>query len=154
MADIHIEDFYRDTALILVNLYNAFPRRINLFVEDISGPDEPDEFGLHSKRHAACFGAMLWLAEEGMLRYVDTIRQEALDQAVLTQAAFVRLSAPADTRLVPVEPPPAGIPEPVLADLATHIHLLRQTLRTGTSSQLSRVVQATLFPGSLLPALH
>lgn len=84
MADIHVEEFYRDVAIALSQLYSAFPRRINLFVEDIAGPDEPDEFGLHSKRHMACFGALLWLAEEGFLRYVDTIRQEALDQAVLT----------------------------------------------------------------------
>ena len=48
MADIHIEEFYKDAAIALVQLYNAFPRRVNLFVEDIAGPDEPDEFGLHS----------------------------------------------------------------------------------------------------------
>ena len=99
MADIHIEEFYKDAAIALVQLYNAFPRRVNLFVEDIAGPDEPDEFGLHSKRHMACFGTLLWLAEEGLLRYVDTIRQEALDQAVLTQRAFVRLSSPASPDL-------------------------------------------------------
>ena len=80
MADIHIEEFYKDAAIALVQLYNAFPRRVNLFVEDIAGPDEPDEFGLHSKRHMACFGTLLWLAEEGLLRYVDTIRQ-VLDKA-------------------------------------------------------------------------
>ena len=72
MADIHVEEFYRDVAIALSQLYSAFPRRINLFVEDIAGPDEPDEFGLHSKRHMACFGALLWLAEEGFLRYRDT----------------------------------------------------------------------------------
>ena len=93
MADIHVEEFYKDVAIALAQLYAAFPRRTNLFVEDIAGPDEPDEFGLHSKRHMACFGALLWLQEEGLLRYVDTIRQEALDQAVLTREAFVRLSA-------------------------------------------------------------
>lgn len=99
MADIHVEEFYRDVAIALSQLYSAFPRRINLFVEDIAGPDEPDEFGLHSKRHMACFGALLWLAEEGFLRYVDTIRQEALDQAVLTRDAFIRLSSPAPAAL-------------------------------------------------------
>ena len=88
MADLHVEEFYKDAAIALVQLYGAFPRRINLFVEDIAGPDEPDEFGLHSKRHMACFGALLWLAEEGLVRYVDTIRQEALDQAVLTRSAL------------------------------------------------------------------
>ena len=99
MADIHVEEFYKDAAIALVQLYGAFPRRINLFVEDIAGPDAPDEFGLHSKRHMACFGALLWLSEEGLLRYIDTIRQEALDQAVLTRDAFIRLSAPAPLAL-------------------------------------------------------
>ena len=75
MADLHVEEFHKDAAIALTQLYGAFPRRVNLFVEDIAGPDEPDEFGLHSKRHMACLGALLWLGEEGLLRYVDTIRQ-------------------------------------------------------------------------------
>ena len=37
MADIHVEEFYRDVAIALSQLYSAFPRRINLFVEDIAG---------------------------------------------------------------------------------------------------------------------
>ncbi len=45
MADIHVEEFYKDVAIALVQLYMSFPRRVNLFVEDIAGPDEPDEFG-------------------------------------------------------------------------------------------------------------
>ena len=44
MADIHVEEFYKDVAVALVQLYSVFPRRTNLFVEDIAGPDEPDEF--------------------------------------------------------------------------------------------------------------
>jgi len=39
MADIHVEEFYKDAAVALVQLYSAFPRRVNLFVEDIAGPD-------------------------------------------------------------------------------------------------------------------
>ncbi|WP_297793586.1 hypothetical protein [uncultured Marinobacter sp.] len=152
MADIHIEEFYKDTAIALVQLYGAFPRRTNLFVEDIAGPDEPDEFGLHSKRHMACFGALLWLEEEGLLRYVDTIRQEALDQAVLTQKAFVRLSAPASTELLnnlQVQPPAEmeGLPESVRQDFSTHIHLIRNALRKGSSATISRVMQGIFFGG-------
>lgn len=150
MADIHIEEFYKDTAITLVQLYNAFPRRINLFVEDVAGPDEPDEFGLHSRRHMACFGSFLWLAEEGLLRYVDTIRQEALDQAVLTQQAFSRLSAPASPALIANVAPDAltddpSLPASIRADLATHIHIIRETLRTGHSSRLSHVMQEIFF---------
>ncbi|WP_421864025.1 hypothetical protein [Marinobacter adhaerens] len=150
MADIHVEEFYKDAAIALVQLYGAFPRRINLFVEDIAGPDEPDEFGLHSKRHMACFGALLWLAEEGLLRYVDTIRQEALDQAVLTRDAFIRLSAPAPETLtsefgIPKETAAGNLPPSVQEDLSTHIHLIRRALRGGNSARISQIMQATFF---------
>lgn len=147
MADIHIEEFYKDAAIALVQLYNAFPRRVNLFVEDIAGPDEPDEFGLHSKRHMACFGTLLWLAEEDLLRYVDTIRQEALDQAVLTQRAFVRMSSPASPNLQEEGIPESGpdLPPAIREDFSTHIHMLRTALRSGSSAKISRVMQATFF---------
>lgn len=146
MADIHIEEFYKDTAIALVQLYGAFPRRVNLFVEDISGPDDADDFGLHSKRHMACFGALLWLAEEGFLRYVDTIRQEALDQTVLSQKTFVRLSAPADSAMDPLyaEPDPA-LPAAVRDDLSSHIHLIRDALKSRSSARISSVMQAIFF---------
>ncbi len=150
MADIHVEEFYKDAAIALVQLYGAFPRRINVFVEDIAGPDEPDEFGLHSKRHMACFGALLWLAEEGLIRYVDTIRQEALDQAVLTREAFIRLSAPAPQTLVQAlgqlqSGSSDTLPPSVQEDLSTHIHLIRTALRSGHSGRISQAMQATFF---------
>lgn len=154
MADIHIEDFYRDSAIALVQLYSVFPRRINLFIEDIAGPDEPDEFGLHSPRHMACFGALLWLEEEGLLRYVDTIRQEALDQAVLTRNAFVRLSTPAPYDLVAaLDLPEPGVPAPdddslphsVRQDRSTWVHVLRQSIKGRHSPTLNRAMQAAFF---------
>ncbi|GAA0840401.1 hypothetical protein GCM10009113_05410 [Marinobacter szutsaonensis] len=152
MADIHVEEFYKDVAIALVQLYGVFPRRANLFVEDIAGPDEPDEFGLHSKRHMACFGALLWLEEEGLLRYVDTIRQEALDQAVLTRDAFIRLSAPAPQALaeaVGVQMAEAdNLPRSVQRDLSTYIHLIRQVLKSGNSARISQIIQATFFADS------
>ena len=153
MADIHIEEFYRDSAVALVQLYSVFPRRIDLFVEDIAGPDQPDEFGLHSPRHMACLGALLWLAEEGLLRYVDTIRQEALDQAVLTREAFIRLTSPAPQELARelalAEPgvPTRGsaLPPSVIRHRSTWIHVLRQSIRGGHSPTLSRAMQAAFF---------
>jgi hypothetical protein len=150
MADIHVEEFYKDVAIALVQLYGAFPRRANLFVEDIAGPDEPDEFGLHSKRHMACFGALLWLEEEGLLRYVDTIRQEALDQAVLTRKAFMRLSAPAPDRVVDaLQHSPAhheeNLPPSVKKDLSTYIYLIRSSLKSRHSERISQVMQAAFF---------
>ncbi len=91
MADLNILDFYKDTAKILLQLHRSFPRKAEVYVEDLIGADHVDEFGLHSKRHESCFGAMLWLSDEGYLRYQSTIRQEAIDQAVLTAKAIVLL---------------------------------------------------------------
>ena len=146
MADIHVEEFYKDTAVALVQLYGAFPRRVNLFVEDIAGQDTPDEFGLHSRRHMACFGALLWLAEEGLLRYVDTIRQEALDQAVLTQKAFVRLSSPASTELQTGQASNnQDLPESVRSEFSTYIHLIREALKNGRSTRIAEVMQGAFF---------
>ncbi|HLV77462.1 MAG TPA: hypothetical protein VKY53_06005 [Marinobacter sp.] len=151
MADLHIEDFYKDVAVILVQLYTVFPRRTNLFVEDIAGPDAPDEFGLHSKRHMACFGTLVWLQEEGWLRYVDTIRQEALDQAVLTHKAFVRLSAPVPRALA--EKFGAG-PAGIAPGLIIWADLLRAALKTGSSTRISLVVQAAFFTEPAAGLLH
>lgn len=157
MADIHVEEFYKDVAIALVQLYAAFPRRISLFVEDIAGPDDPDDFGLHSKRHMACFGALLWLSEEGFLRYVDTIRQEALDQAVLSRSAFTRLSAPAPQALTDRFDSSATqpvLPTSVKRDRSTYIHLLRTALKSGSSSQISLIVQSTFFLDRDLETVH
>lgn len=90
--DLQIDDFYKDIAAGMLQLYQAFPRKIALYVEDLIGREEPDEFGLPSARHQACLGALLWLADEGYLRYESGIRYEALDQAVLTEKGFLRLS--------------------------------------------------------------
>ncbi|GGX62834.1 hypothetical protein [Saccharospirillum salsuginis] len=92
MLDIHITEFYNDMGRILASLYRHFPRQISLYVEDISGPDTPDEYGLHSERHLACFSTFLWLAEEGLIRYGDVERQVAFNHCVLTLDAFRLLS--------------------------------------------------------------
>lgn len=138
MADIHIDDFYKDAARILVQLYNAFPRKSAVYVEDISGPDSPDEYGIHSARYQACFSAMLWLAEEGYLRYVDTIRQEAIDQAVLTHRAFVLLSSPAPFSPLTDE---ENVAQP---EKITHIQRLRQAVAAGSSRATYEAMSALL----------
>ena len=152
MADIHITDFYRDIARILCQLYAGFPRKLTVFVEDISGPDDPDEFGLHSTRHQACFATLLWLADEGYLRYQDTIRQEAIDQACLTHRGFTLLSAQLrcqsalDTGATYVSGKLGGTPpSPVNdGDFAPTIELLRDTLKGGSSAALEQIVQIIL----------
>ncbi|MFE8071604.1 hypothetical protein QQM79_11160 [Marinobacteraceae bacterium S3BR75-40.1] len=145
MADLHIEDFYRDTALILEQLYNAFPRKTSVYVEDIAGADNPDEFGLHSPRHMACFGTMLWLAEEGFIRFQDTITQIAIDQAVLTQSTFVTLSALSQDPDLMVDTTEKDWPAPVKADQNTHINLIRRALKSGNTTRISVVMHRILF---------
>ena len=91
MLDVHIDDFFKDCAVILLHGFKYFPAKQVLYVEDISGPDEADEFGLHSPRHIAAFGAIVWLQEEGYIRFSEIDRQESVDDFVLASKAFSRL---------------------------------------------------------------
>lgn len=133
MSDIHIDDFYKDAAKILVQLYRSFPRKNLLLIEDISGPDTPDEYGLHSTRHQAGFGTALWLADCGYLSYGETIRQEGMDEVTLTHKAFILLSSPATTLVADVA---RDLPPSVLEIQQTNIHQLREALRVGSSRQI------------------
>lgn len=141
MADIHIDDFCRDAALVLLHLYNQFPRPQAIYVEDISGPDTPDEVGLHSKRHMACLSTMLWLADEGYLRYDSLIYQDGIDQAVLTNKAFVLLSAASELRLAS---PPTDLPEALAAEKQSLVEQIRAAVRGGRSSQISVIIRSLL----------
>lgn len=94
MIDINIDDFYHDMAVILLSLYQQFPQKVSLYVDDISGPDDADEYGLHSKRYLSCIGAMMWLQDEGYIRYSDIIKQESAEDCTLTQKAFLKLIKP------------------------------------------------------------
>lgn len=164
MSDLHIDDFCKDIALVLNQLYLMFPRKSSLFVEDISGPDEPDEYGLHSARHMACLSAMLWLAEEGYIRFEDTIRQEAVDQVVLGGRMFSLLSAVA-TEVSTSETDDFGsgvpptireqvrggfgndVPLTVLNAQRTHINRLRLALKSHSSERIRSVALDILERG-------
>ncbi|MGB1142314.1 MAG: hypothetical protein ACPG1A_15535 [Halioglobus sp.] len=138
MGDIHIDDFYHDVAKIFVRLYASFPVRSTLYVEDVSGPDEPDEFGLHHPRYSACFSAMTWLAQHGYLSFEDTIRQDALDQVVLTRKGFLLLSAPSELEFCPAPEPPVA--PSIEDDARSNIAQLRAALREHSSFSLKRCV--------------
>jgi len=92
MLDIHITEFFNDSARILLSLYRSFPRQVSMYVEDISGIDTPDEYGMHSERHLSCFNTFMWLKEEGLLRFSDIERQIGFDHCVLTLEGFRWLS--------------------------------------------------------------
>lgn len=143
MADLHIDDFYRDVARIFLQLYSVFPRKTTLYVEDISGPDQPDEFGLHHPRFEACFSTMVWLAEHEYLLFEDTIRQEALDQVVLSQKGFLLLSSRSDLHLS--VPPAKPQPTPsVIAQTQANIAQLRAAVKDGSSIVLQDCVSYLL----------
>jgi len=133
MSDIHVDEFFKDAARALTLLYANFPRRQPIFVEDVCGPQPVDEFGLHSDRHQACLGTLIWLGEEGLLRHEGLIRQEAIDQAVLSSRCFTLLSTPA-LRNEPRDV--TDLPPLVREERATNIHRLRSALKERSSARL------------------
>jgi hypothetical protein len=138
MADLNLLDFYNDSARILMALHRSFPRQIELYVEDLIGPDQTDEFGLHSQRHEACLGAILWLAQENLIRFGSLIRQEAVDQAILTARSMIALSGihPQIDDAAPDHLPPAEQQE-----YQTFIEQIRRALKSESSSQICKTMR-------------
>lgn len=90
--DIHITDFYNDTGRILISLFRSFPRQDTLWVDDICGPDEFDDFGQHSPRYQACVATVLWLQREGYLNYSSQDAMAGFNHCVLSEKGFGLLS--------------------------------------------------------------
>lgn len=142
--DLQIDDFYKDAAAGLLTLYQVFPRKAALYVEDLIGREEPDEFGLPTPRHQSCLGALLWLAEEGYIRFDTTIGYDALDQAVLTEKGFLRL-----TRGVPHALREGEVLPPSIRRVhATLAFQLREALGQRHSERISRLARL-LFESNL-----
>lgn len=145
MSDLHIDDFYRDSAHILLQLYRHFPRRELIYTEDIAGPDNPDDFGLPSDRHQACFATLLWLSENNYIRYGSTVAQEALDQAVLSQRGFNLLAMIEDNEDFFIDPNLAGDTSPAsdyaTAEPLTRSQLLRRKLHHESSIRLNQYMR-------------
>lgn len=142
--DLQIDDFYKNAAAGMLLLYQSFPRKIGLYVEDLIGREEPDEFGLPTPRHQSCLGTLLWLAEEGYIRFDSTIGYDALDQATLSEKGFLRLSRGLPHAIAEGEP----VPPSVRRVQATLAYQLREAL---SSRQSERVVRLTrqLFTSTL-----
>lgn len=138
--DLQIDDFYKDIARGLLLLYQVFPRRAAVYVEDLIGREQFDEFGLPSKRHQACLGALLWLADEGYIRFESTISYAALDQATLTEKGFMRL-----TRTAPVNGSELQILPPSVRRVhATFAYQMREALAAGQMEKLARLTRQLL----------
>jgi hypothetical protein len=145
MTDLNVDDFFKDAARTLVFLFTSFPTPTTVFVEDISGPDEPDEYGVHSKRYLATLGTLQWLAEEGYLRYTDLVQTEAIDQAVLTARCFGVLCASEQKPEQQTEvTEDDDVPNSVRAERSTNIHLLRRILKSRSSNHLRQAMLALM----------
>ena len=138
MADIHIDEFYQDCLKILIQLYNSFPRLTTLYVDDLIPSAGTDEYGIPTRRHKACFDTMLWLAAEGYLRFQDTLRHDALDQVVLTEKSFLRLSLPIEHSGEQQLPPLVARKQ---ATIAWHC---RQALKSKSSDAITQAAQLFL----------
>jgi hypothetical protein len=147
MTDINVDDFFNDAARALVLLYQVFPRRKPVYVEDISGQEEPDEFGMHSERYRACFGTLLWLGEEGLLRYEQTINSDAIDQAVLTARCFALLSNPQ----VATVRSATDLPESIALERSSLIYRLQSAVRDRSSMEVRLTMQQLLTAMAGLP---
>lgn len=139
MGDIHIEEFYHDIGLILSRLYASFPRRTTIYVIDISGEDEADEFGLHSERYLSCFSAMVWLKDQGYIDFYSTIKQDAVDQAVLTQKSFLILSNQASV-IIGDEPDLENLSPYIAQKSITNVNVLRRALKSQSAIKISKIV--------------
>ncbi len=139
MSDIHIEEFYHDIGLILSRLYSSFPRRTILYVEDISGEDIADEYGIHSERYLNCLSAMVWLKDHNYINFDSLVKQEAADQVVLTEKSFLILTSQASISLED-KPIKEDLPPYMAQQAIRNINILRQALKSKSSIQISQIV--------------
>ena len=140
MSDIHIEEFYHDIGLILSRLHASFPRRTTLYVEDISGEDTPDEYGLHSERYMSCLSAMSWLNDQGYIDFESMVKQEAIDQVVLTEKSFWILANQATINMGDDTPELENLPPYIAQKSITNVSLLRRALKSKSSIKISQIV--------------
>lgn len=135
--DLHIDDFYKDAAKGLLILYQAFPKKSTLYLDDLIGYTVPDELGLPSDRQQRCLSAFLWMAEEGYLRYHSTIRFEAVDQIELSEKAFLRLS----NTVNPLPDTIANAPQSVRRAQGSLANQLREALLAEHSERVIELMQ-------------
>lgn len=135
--DLHIDDFFRDAALGLVMLYQSFPRPLTLYMDDFVGVLPPDEVGLPHPRQQQCLSTLLWLGNEGYLRHLGTLGYTAVEQAELTEKAFIRLASNHPAIAQTLSDQPASIRR-TQSSLAQQ---LRQHLKNGDGEALVAAMQ-------------
>ena len=151
MSDIHIQDFYKDIGITLSKLYATFPRKVTVYVDDVSGPDQVDEYGLHSERYMSALSAIIWLKDQGYISYESLVKQEAVDFAVLTEKSFILLTNQAIVSLPDAMQDSLeleNLPRYALKKALTNISLLRKALKSHSSINVEQVVFHLLEQGS------
>ncbi len=142
MADLHINDFYKDCGLIFIALYQYFPKPITLYIEDISGPDNVDQYGLHSDRHLRCLGAFLWLQEEGYIRFEQQVKQLAFDHCRLSHKALSLLT---QSRYQGASDTAQPLPVSVAVERSNRINQMRSAIDNQDSTAIANIVRNLLF---------
>ena len=142
-SDLHIDDFNKDAARVLVFLYNYFPRKMEVYIEDVSGLDDVDDYGLHTERHLACMSTIIWLAEEGLIRYESLFKQETFNQSVLTKRSYTLLSNIIQNKLeedLKSQGTENILPLSITRNRNTRIATMKQALKDKSSEQLKNVI--------------
>jgi len=142
MADLHINDFYKDCGLIFIALYQYFPKPTTLYIEDISGPDNVDQYGLHSDRHLRCLGAFLWLQEEGYIRFEQQVKQLAFDHCRLSHRSL-RLLTQSQYQSESDTAQPLSVS--VAVERSNRINQMRSAIDNQDSTAIANIVRNLLF---------
>lgn len=141
--NLNLDDFCKDVARSLQILASVFPRPRDIFVEDVYQAEETDEFGMHSDRYLACFQTLVWLREEGFIRFTQTLRSDAVEQAVLTGRCLALLIQPYSLE---------GESAAIAVEANTLLHRFQHALQDGSSTSvrmlvLDMIADMTRFPG-------
>jgi hypothetical protein len=87
---------------------------------------------------------MAWLAVVGYINFTETIREEALDQAVLSQRGFLVLSSRSEIELGIVDETEDALPPSVMEHSLTNVMQVRRALKEGSSIFIHQVIHALL----------
>ncbi len=135
--DLHIDDFRRDSAIILLRLFNHFPRQHSIYISEISPEGYEDEYGLMNIRYEACLATMFWLAEEKLLTYKSEIPNEGIEQATLTLKGFQLLLGYSTLEDVSQD---LSTKEEIVSEKKRRIEYIREALKSKSSAQMTLVM--------------
>lgn len=143
--DKQIDEFNEVASLALLQLYRVFPRQHTLYVDELIGLQELDEYGLPRERHQRCLGTLLWLGDEGYLRHNGLVQYEALEQAVLSEKGLLRLTTiPTASSLLAI-----GLTDEARG--RTLAQLLRVAVAQENHQQLAGLARLLFMPASAFP---